>query len=185
MRDYEKPGMNIKDKDGALENMMTDPALDSFVIELIDNFIAHGVSVTQNGLIHALSIWLDNNIQGEFAPKRMQEAGGKFYKYVSDFVEQRHYPRKKWNENLKLLSSKNEWEASLEFSRKILAQINGMPFEQGLAFIANLYAAWILSCPEGIMRTSSEYKGSISTGTETELFGLMLRYLDFYLTHRK
>jgi hypothetical protein len=163
---------------------MANSSSDKFVLELMDHFVAHGVSATQNGLVHALAIWLDNNIQGEFVQERNQEAGGKFYKFVSDFVEQRHYQRKKWNETQKVSSDRNEWEASLEISSKVLAKIYGLPFEQGLEFIANIYAAWILSCPTIIMRTSSEYKDSISTGTETELIGLMLRYLDFYLTHR-
>lgn len=163
---------------------MTDSSSEKMVIDLMENFIAHGVSVTQNGLVHALAKWLDYNIQGEFVQDRMQEAGGNFYEFVSDFVEQKHYQRKKWNENHQLPSGEFKWEASLEISSIILAQINGLPFEQGLKFIANLYAAWILSCPTIIISTSSEYKGSISNGTESELIGLMLRYLDFYLTHR-
>lgn len=164
--------------------MMADSSTDKFVIEIMDNFIAHGVSAAENGLIHALAIWLERNIQGEFAQKRKRDAGEKFYKLVSDFVGQRHYPRKKWNETQESPSGQNEWEASLEISSKILAQINQLPFEDGLAFIANLYAEWILSCPAIILRTSSKYKGSISAGTETELIDLMFRSLDFYLTHR-
>ena len=164
--------------------IMADSTPDKFVIEIVDNFIAHGVSATQNGLIHALAIWLDNNIQGELVQKRKQEAGGEFYEFVTNFVGQRSYQRKKWSESQKLPSSKNEWEKSLEFSDKILTQINGLPFEQGLEFIANLYAAWILSCPAKIIITSSEYKGSISTENETELIEQLLRYLDFLLTHR-
>ncbi|MEW6029218.1 MAG: hypothetical protein ACOYZ8_16890 [Chloroflexota bacterium] len=163
---------------------MADSSSDKFVTEIIDNFIAHGVSVTQNGLIHALALWLDNNIQGESVQKRKQEAGGKFYEFVTNFVGQRSFQRKKWNGSQKLPSSKNEWKKSLEFSSKILTQINELPFEQGLEFIANLYAAWILSCPAVIIRTSSEYKGSISTENETELIEQMFRYLDFLLTHR-
>jgi hypothetical protein len=164
--------------------MMADSSSDKFVLGLIDNFIAQGVSATQNGLVHTLAIWLDNNIQGEFVQERKQEAGRKFYELVSDFVEQRYYQRKKWNENQKSSYDRNESEASLEISRKVLAQINELPFEQGLKYIANLYAAWILACPTTMMRVSSEYKNSISTETETELIGLMFRYLDFYLTHR-
>jgi hypothetical protein len=78
---------------------MADSSPDKFVTEIIENFIAHGVSVTQNGLIHTLAIWLDNNIQGEFVQKRKQEAGSKFYKFVTNFVGQRNYQRKKWNES--------------------------------------------------------------------------------------
>jgi hypothetical protein len=163
---------------------MTDTSLDKFVTETVENFIAHGVSVTQNGLIHTLAIWLDKNIQGEFVQRRKQEAGSKFYKFVSNYVGQRKYQRKKWDESQKLPSGNYEWTASLEISNKILAQINELPFEYGLEFIANLYAAWILSCPAIIIRASSQYKGSISTENETELIEQMFRYLDFLLTHQ-
>ncbi len=163
---------------------MTDSALDKFVAETVEHFIAHGVSATQNGLIHALAIWLDKNIQGEFVQRRKQEAGSKFYKFVCNFAKQRNYQRKKWDESQKLPSNNYEWAASLEISNKILAQINGLPFEHGLEFIASLYAAWILSCPAIIIRASSEYKGSISTENETELIEQMFRYLDFLLTHQ-
>jgi len=163
---------------------MTDTSPAKFVAETVEYFIVHGVSVTQNGLIHTLAIWLDKNIQGEFTQRRKQEAGSKFYKFVSNFVGQRKYQRKKWDESQKLPSSNNEWAASLEISNKILVQINGLPFEHGLEFIANLYAAWILSCPAIIIRASSEYKESISTENETELIELMFRYLDFLLSHQ-
>jgi hypothetical protein len=163
---------------------MANSTPEKFIVEMVDNFIVDGVSATQNGLLHALAIWLDNNIQGELVQKRKQEAGGEFYEFVTNFVAQRSYERKKWIESPKIPSSKNERKKSLEFSSRILTQINGLPFEQGLEFIANLYAAWILSCPANIIMTSSEYKGTISTENETELTEQLLRYLDFLLTHR-
>jgi hypothetical protein len=141
---------------------MTDASEEKFVLELVDDLIAHGVGAAQNGIIHSLAIWLDNNIQGEFADKRFQP--------------------KIWDESQNLPSCKNEWEASLEISSKILGRINGISFEQGLEFIALIYAAWMLSCPAFIIRNSPQYKGSTSTETETELIGLMFRYLDIYMT---
>jgi hypothetical protein len=161
---------------------MTDASEEKFVLELVDDLIAHGVGAAQNGIIHSLAIWLDNNIQGEFADKRKQESCVRFCEYIANFVDQKRFQPKIWNESQNLPSCKNEWEASLEISSKILGRINGISFEQGLEFIALIYAAWMLSCPAFIIRNSPQYKGSTSTETETELIGMMFRYLDIYMT---
>lgn len=161
---------------------MTDASTDKFVLELMDDLITHRILAIQNGIIHSLAIWLDNHIRGEFMEKRKREAGARFYEWVMNFVRQSHFQRKIWDESQNLPSDKNEWKASQEISRKILGQMNGMSFEQGLEFIALIYAAWILSCPAFMIKNSPQYKGSISTGTETELIDLMLRYLDIYMT---
>jgi hypothetical protein len=161
---------------------MTDASTDKFVLELMDDLVAHGIGASQNGIIHSLAIWLDPHIRGEFAEKRKREAGTRFCEWIMKFVRQSHFQRKIWDESQRLPSHKNEWEASQEISRKILGQMNGMPFEQGLEFIALIYANWILSCPAFMIKNSPEYEGSISTGTETELINLMLCYLDIYMT---
>jgi hypothetical protein len=164
------------------KNIMTNASTDKFVLELMDDLVAHGIHAAQNGIIHSLAIWLDNHIQGEFMEKRKREVGTRFCEWVMNFVRQSHFQRKIWDESQSLPSHKNEWEASQKISGKILGQMNGMPFEQGLEFIAWIYAAGILSCPAFMIKNSPEYKGSISTGTETELINLMLRYLDIYMT---
>ena len=161
---------------------MTDIYPDKIVLKLIDHLIKSGVGVAQNGLIHSLAIWLDSNLQGEVAKVRKEDACARFSKYVYDFVEQKNFERRTGNKNLELPSLKNEWQAIEEISNKVLEQTNEMSFEKGLEFIAYVYAAWILSCPASVMKNSPQYEDSISTETESELIGLMFRYLDIYMT---
>jgi hypothetical protein len=161
---------------------MTDFSQDKFVDELMDCLITHGVGAAQNGLIHSLAIWLDNNIQGEFVKERKQEAGQRFSQSVIYYIEKREFQRKTWQKNNKFPFAKNEWGAIQEIFGKVLERMNGMSFEQGLDFIAHLYAAWVLSCPAYLMKHSPQYKASLFTGSEPELIDLMIRYLDIYMS---
>jgi hypothetical protein len=147
----------------------------------MDFLIAQGISTAQNGLIHTLAIWLDDHIKGDFVRERKEKAVHRFYRSITDNLRERKYQRIKWDKKRRLPPSyKNNSKAIDEIANKVLYQIKEMSFEQGLAVIGELYAAWILTCPEFMIRNSSQYKELISSGTEAELIDLMLQYLDMY-----
>jgi hypothetical protein len=162
---------------------MIDSSQNTFVLGLMDILITDGIGAAQNGLIHSMALWLDDHIKGELVRERKEEACQRFYKSVTACVQQKKYQRRIWGEKQLLpLFKKDQVKAIDEISSKVLRQIKEMSFEQGLDFIAELYAAWILTCPEIMMRNSSQFKSSITTGSESELINLMLQYLDIYMT---
>lgn len=161
---------------------MADISTGTFISSLIDQLIARGVDASQNGMIHALGIWLNDNIHGDFAEKRKREAGAKFYELVSNFVEKNMVPRKVWSETYSPVRREDQWAASLEISARVLARVNGMSFEQGLALMAHIYGAWILACPLVVIQSSSAYTSLPVAVTNVDLVDALLRTLDFYLT---
>jgi hypothetical protein len=162
---------------------MIDSSQKMIVLGLIDILINHGIDAAQNGLIQSLAFWLDDHIKGVFVRERKEEACLRFYKSVMNGVQEKKYQRRIWDKEQKPpLFKKNRAKAIDEISSKVLWQIKELSFEQGLDFIAELYSAWMLSCPGILMRNSSMFKESITTGSESELIDLMIRHLVFYMT---
>jgi hypothetical protein len=147
--------------------------------ELVDLLATHSVANVQNGLIHALAIWLDQHLQEEPVEQRKREAFSVFTSLVRDVVMQRQFERKMWPQNQPLPYPYNEMEVIESISDQALQKMIAMPLEKGLMFLAELWGAWILVCPAKIIQNSPEFASDlISVKTESERNELMLRYLE-------
>jgi hypothetical protein len=147
--------------------------------KLVDVLSTCCVANVQNGLIHALSVWLDEHIQGDSVKQGKLEAFYKFRNSVWEVVQQKQFQRKVWPENQDLPYPYNELEVISSLSSQILQEMNEMPFEKGLLFLAELWGRWILVCPDKIIQHSPEFGSyASSVKTETELIDYMFRYLD-------
>jgi hypothetical protein len=147
--------------------------------KLVDILTTLCVANVQNGLIHTLAIWLDEHIQVDSVEQRKLEAFYNFRDSVWEVVQQRQFQRKSWPENQKLPYPYNRWKVINSLSKQILLAMNGMPFEKGLLFLAELWGRWILVCPDKIIQHSPEF-GSFASSvkSDTELTENMFRYLD-------
>jgi hypothetical protein len=131
----------------------------------------------------ALSRWLGGNVQGDAVEQRKREAGRKFGGCVWTVVQHREYPRKPWPADRSLPPSSNDWDAMQVIADRVLQFTDGMSLEQGVKLIAELNGAWILACPEPIIRNAPQFASSVpSAKTDAELIDLMMQYLDIYLT---
>jgi hypothetical protein len=156
-------------------------------IMVVDDFLefltTHSVGTVQNGLILALSRWLEGKVQGDAVEQRKREAVGEFGGHVWTVVQRRQYPRKPWPANHSLPPSFNDQDTMQVIVDHVFQFTHGMSLEQGVKFIAELYGAWILACPEPIIRNAPQFASSApSAKTDAELIDLMMQYLDIYLT---
>lgn len=147
--------------------------------ELVDLLATHGVANVQNGLIHALALWLEQHIHGDAARQRKLEAFYLFRDAVWQVVNQEQFERKKWPEDRPLPYPKNELKVIHALAERALQKMKGMSFEQGLLFLAELWGGWILACPDRIIRESPEYGSyAASAPTESERNEYVFQYLD-------
>jgi hypothetical protein len=160
---------------------MNAPTEESIIKRLLEVLSISGVSNTQNGLIHSISVWLARHVKGENIESRKREAFNDFAGYVREVVKQRRYKRKLWLEDMPLPSPLSDEKTSEDISNQILRRMKAKSFDQGLRFLAELWGGWVLVCPEAIIQNSPEFaSASITITDEAELIEYMLRYLDIY-----
>jgi hypothetical protein len=148
---------------------------------LLELLSSNSVPNVQNGLIHALGLWLDYHIKDNDVQRRKEDAFALFERSVFDIARRRQYQRKEWPKNKPLPYPYNLEEAYESIWKEVRKDMRGLSFEQGLLFLAELWGRWMLICPEAIFRNSPEYASIVKTEyKEDELIEQMLRYLDNY-----
>jgi hypothetical protein len=148
---------------------------------LLELLSTNSVANVQNGLIHALGLWLEMYVKGAEVDRRKQEAYSTFVSSVWEVAKQRQYQRKVWPKSKPLPFPYNQLKVIEAISREVLREMKGLSFHQGLVFLAKLWGGWVLICPEAILRNSPEFASVIETvQDEDELIEQMLWYLDIY-----
>lgn len=144
--------------------------------------IPHSVSTVQNALIGALSQWLSVYYPVETARPSRVQAVGEYEGWIKQTIAAGKHQRHTLLPHTPLPYLNADKQIVQSFTQKALTYLYGVPVEDGVRFLAILNGAWILSCPEVIIRNAPEFATSITTAmTEADLIFLMTRQLSLYL----
>ena len=88
------------------------------------------------------------------------------YKYKT--LQEKIYQRGSSN-GVKIPNSKNDWHKHTSIAEQIAEFLLSLPFDEGVAHLGELIGAWILTCPEAIIRSENNVEdvGKWQVGQQT------------------
>lgn len=153
-------------------------ALENF----LDFLLPYGIHTVLNALMVALSEWLNVYYPVESAQASRVQALVEYERWVGQTITAGQYQRRTLPPHTPLPYPYRDRQIELSFAQKVLGYLHGMPGDAGVRFLGTLNGAWMLSCPEVIIRNAPEFATSIEAATtEADLIFLLGRQLSLYL----
>ena len=93
---------------------------------------------------------------------------GMLWHYKFKTLREKKYQRES-SEGVEIPSSKNDFHKHVAVVEKITKYVETLSFDEGVAFLGELIGAWMLTCPEAVIRSDNnvEEVGKWQVGKET------------------
>ena len=93
---------------------------------------------------------------------------GMLWYYKFQTLQERKYQRQR-SDGIEIPKSRNDFHRHAPIAEQINKYVASLPFDEGVAFLGELIGAWMLTCPEAIIRSDNNVEdvGKWQVGKET------------------
>jgi hypothetical protein len=155
--------------------------LPSAVAHYLEQLLPHSSATVYGAILSVLSAWIREQFQGPSARQTQSDTLSRFESLVEVEARNRRlkYPRRPFPDGAPLPNLYVDWGTAKEIEKEMLPFVQGLSPFAALEFLAQLTAAWILCCPEAIIRSDPAFSGyAASVRNEADLVYLLRRWLN-------